>query len=121
MGFPEAELNAKAEVTTDAATWIGIVTDDPGDTGANEVTGGTYARKQTTWGSPSAGSVVGSQVEIDIPAGTTAAGWGLFTAETAGSCKFSELFTDAEGDPAPEVFTNAGTIKVTPTVSDTEV
>lgn len=67
--------NLAGKVATDA-TWIGVATaaQSAGTAGTvnNEATGGSpsYARKQTTWGSATAGVVTGSQVTIDLPAGT---------------------------------------------------
>lgn len=54
-------------------TYISLHTADPTTTGSSEVTGGSpaYARKPTTWtGGSSDGVVTGSQVTIDVPAGT---------------------------------------------------
>ncbi|MDH6279328.1 phage tail fiber protein [Prescottella agglutinans] len=54
-----------------AGTWISVHTGTPTN-GANEATGGSpaYARKQTTWGAGANGTKTGSQVAIDVPAGT---------------------------------------------------
>jgi hypothetical protein len=87
---------------------ISAHTGDPGSGGANEVTGGTYARKTTAWGNPEPdGTAVGSQVALDIPAATTVTYWGLWTA--------GGVFRG--GFPIPggsEAFTNAGVLSVTP-------
>ncbi|WP_043648081.1 phage tail fiber protein [Nocardia thailandica] len=52
--------------------WVSLHTGDPGSTGTAEASGGTpaYARKQSTWTSGSGGALTGSQVVIDVPAGT---------------------------------------------------
>ncbi|QFP97000.1 hypothetical protein SEA_THIMANN_29 [Gordonia phage Thimann] len=102
-------LNAyKAE-----ATWLSLHTADPGSTGASEVSGGTpaYARKQTTWGTPASGSMIGSKVSIDVPA-TTVVAVGVWTASTAGS------YRDKLAIPSTTVSANA-TIDVTPTITIT--
>ena len=66
--------------------YISIHTASPGGTGANEASGGSpaYARQATTWGSASASTITGSQVTINLAAGTyTYAGiWTLATAGT---------------------------------------
>lgn len=67
-------------------TWISLHTGDPGATGVSEAAGGApaYARKVTTWTSSTGGVVNGSQVAIDVPAGTYT--WaGLWSASTAGT------------------------------------
>ncbi|AVP71343.1 phage tail fiber protein [Prescottella equi] len=65
---------------------ISVHTADPGTTGANEAAGGSpgYARKPTTWTSGTGGVLNGSQVVIDLPAGTYA--WaGLWSAASGGT------------------------------------
>lgn len=93
--------------------WISLHTADPGSTGAGEVSGGTpaYGRKQTTWGAPANGEMVGSKVSIPVPA-TTVVGAGLFTAETGGT------YLDKFSVPSTTVSANAD-IDVTPKVTIT--
>jgi hypothetical protein len=54
--------------------WIGLCTGPPGATSTvlNEATGGSpaYARQQTTWTAGTNGSAAGSQVTLNVPAGT---------------------------------------------------
>ena len=107
-------LTIKVNALASAATWISAHTADPGTTGASEVTGGSYARQQTTWDAASGTGPVtraGSQVTIPIPAGTTVTHIGLFTASTAGT--FEGLV-----DTTDEVFGSGGNLLVTPTLSD---
>lgn len=75
--------NAYATATN---SWISLHTADPGSTGTSEASGGSpaYARKQTTWTAATGGVVNGSQVTIDVPAGTYTFA-GLWTAATAGT------------------------------------
>ena len=64
--------------------WIAAYTNVAAGT---EATGGSpaYARKQTTWsGGASDGVYTGSQVALDLPAGTYD-GIGIFTASTGGT------------------------------------
>lgn len=67
-------------------TFISLHTADPGTTGASEATGGSpaYARKATTWTSSTGGVLNGSQVTIDVPAGTYTF-IGLWSAATGGN------------------------------------
>lgn len=64
----------------------------PGDTGTNEVTGGSpaYARKPITIAAPSAGQeAMTGTLTFDIPAGTTCAYIGFFDSLTAtGATRF---------------------------------
>lgn len=91
--------------------YLSLHTADPGSTGASEQTGGTptYARKQTTWGTPSGGTLTGSQVSIDVPASTSTHA-GLWTAATAGT------YLDRLAITSVTVSANA-TILVTPQVT----
>lgn len=104
-----ALLNAYAA----QGTWISLHTADPGSTGASEVSGGTpaYARQQTTWGTPSAGSMTGSKVSINVPA-TTVVAAGVYSAQTSGT------YLDKLSIPSTTVSANA-TIDVTPTITIT--
>lgn len=111
MAVSTTAANAALAPITDSVTWISLHTGAPGATGANEVTGGTYARKQTTWGSISGGARTGSQVTIDVPASRNVTHWGIWTASSAGT--FYEGF---ELD-LPENFTSAGQYLLTPTVA----
>lgn len=78
---------------------------DPGDTGVNEITGGTpaYARIAITWNSAAAGVLDSSnQPVFDVPAATTVSWVGFWSAVTAGVFYGAANVTD-------EVFTNQGT------------
>lgn len=66
--------------------YVSLHTGDPSTTGANEVTGGTYARVAVTWNAPSGGTVTNATaVAINLPASTTASYFGVWTAGTAGT------------------------------------
>lgn len=84
--------NAQKEATalgyTGNAPYASLHTADPGTTGTSEVTGGSpaYARKALTWtGGSSDGVVTTGSVDFDVPAGTTLAYAGLWTAITGGT------------------------------------
>ena len=93
------------------STFISLHTASPGTTGTNEATGGSYARVATTWGAASAGAITGSQVTINAAAGTYTH-VGLWTLGTGG------VFQDSYALPTAVVLSVAGTIKVTPTFTE---
>src|SRR5580704_13679217 len=113
-GFSDSAKDAALTQISAANTWISLHTADPGNTGASEVAGGTYARVQTTWGtvgSPVQDAVTGSTVVINVPASTTVTFWGLWTLGSAGVwCTGGQL-------PAPQTFSSAGTYSGTPTLN----
>ena len=96
-----------------AATWVSLHTADPGTTGTSEVSGGAYARVQTTWGSAGASSMAGSQVTINVPAATTVAYWGVWSAASSGT------YYEGGTLPASETYGSAGTYLLTPTLTAT--
>ncbi|OZC50504.1 phage tail fiber protein [Rhodococcoides fascians] len=93
-------------------TWISLHTADPGTSGANEATGGGYARKQTTWtGGAVDGTLAGSAVTIPVAAGTYA--WaGIWSAQTGGRFVGSIPIASTQ-------LGATGEIVVTPTVNAT--
>jgi hypothetical protein len=71
MAWTTATRGAAALAITALGNSISVHTGDPGTTGANEASGGSYARVPTTWaGSAVAGKVTGSDVNVNLPAGT---------------------------------------------------
>lgn len=103
--------NALVSAYSGNATWVAVHTGAPGTTGANEVVGAPYARKQTTFGAPSGGSVTGSQVSIDVPAGGPYTHWSLWTAVSGGT-----FYDGGELNP-DETYAGVGILRVTPTVA----
>lgn len=107
----DAFREALALAGTGQGGWLSLHTADPGTAGTvGEVTGGTpaYARKQTTWtGGAADGSVVGSEVAFDVPAGTFThiACW---TAATGGTFLWSQAISGI-------TFPGQGVLKITPT------
>ena len=88
-------------------THVSAHTADPGETGASEVTGGTYARKSITFNAAAAGNLDSSNIPVlDIPAGVTVTHIGYFSALTAG------VFL-ASSDIVDETYSNAGTLTIT--------
>lgn len=111
-GFSIAAENAAVTGVKDAGSYISLHTADPGEvTGGSEVTGGAYARQQTTWGTVTNSAVTGSAVTINVPAGTTITHWGLWSVATAGTFLFSGALA------ASESFGSNGTYSLTPTLS----
>lgn len=88
-------------------THVSAHTAAPGESGTNEVTGGTYARKSITFSAAAAGNLDSSNAPVlDIPAGTTVTHIGYWSALTGGTFLG---FTDV----ADEAYTNAGTLTIT--------
>lgn len=112
-GYNNTSKDVGLDAIGAAATWMSLHTADPGITGASELSGGAYARVQTTWVAASASSKVGSQVTINVPAGATVTHWGVWTASTSGTEYESGAL------PAPETYGSAGTYLLTPTLAAT--
>jgi hypothetical protein len=95
--------------------YIGLATGDPGTTATPtaEATGGSpaYARKPTTWTSGSGGSLGGSAVTIDVPAGT-------YTHILLASAVSGNNMID-KADITDVVMSNQGQVVVTPSYTQT--
>jgi hypothetical protein len=102
---------ALADAYIALGAYVSLHTGDPGTTGANEATGGSpaYARQATTWSADSTddGVRAGTQVTIDVPAGTYTYA-GLWTAASGGTFIDKVAITST-------VLSAQGQIKVTPT------
>ena len=110
MGFTDTTLNEVVEAATVLGDWISAHTGDPSTTGANEVTGGSYAREQTTWGAAASGDQTGTQVSITIPGGNTVTHWGIWSAVSGGTFVGGFELASSEG------FGADGVLNVTPTI-----
>lgn len=113
MAFSNAAKEAAALAVTALGNFISLHTADPGTTGTSEATGGSpaYARKSTTWtGGASDGSVPGSQVTFDAPAGTYNY-MGIWSASTGGT------FVAGFALSSPVTLGAQGQVLVTPTVT----
>lgn len=81
-------------------TKVSLHTASPGETGLNEVTGGTYAQKTITMNAASAGNLDSSSTPIfDVPSGVTITHVGFWNAATF----------KAWGTITSETFASAGT------------
>lgn len=91
-------------------TYISLHTGDPGTAGtANEASGGSYARVQTTWsGGASDGIITGSAVDINAPVNTYTY-IGVWSAATGGT------FVGSSTIASTAISGSAGIVRVTPT------
>jgi hypothetical protein len=105
--MPYTTAGKNAMLSGLGVTHVSAHTADPGDTGLNEVTGGSYARVSITFNAPSAGAIDSSNTpSISIPAGTTVTHVGYWDAPTGGNFLGYTDMTD-------EVYSNAGTLTLT--------
>ena len=113
-GYNNTSKDAALTAVGAAATYISLHTADPGTTGTSEVSTGTYARVQTTWGTAAASSMTGSQVTINVPASTTITYWGVWTAASGG------FYYEGGALPSNQAYgSGGGTYLHTPTLTAT--
>lgn len=106
MALTNAAKNAMLDQLGTLVAYLSAHTADPGTTGTNEVSGGSYARKAVSWSAAASGSkAMSGTVTINIPAGTTVGWVGLWSALTGGTFYGSD-------DVASETFGAAGTMTV---------
>lgn len=86
MPVTDVEKNSIATKYGVDAAFLSLHSADPSTTGANEISGGSpaYARQAPVWGSAS-GGVVAATVTFDVPASTTVAFVGVWSAVTGGT------------------------------------
>ena len=78
--------NAGAGTFPAADPFISLHSADPADTGANELTGGGYARQQVAFGAAASGTLSNTgAITWSVPAGNVVA-WGVWDAVSAGNC-----------------------------------
>ena len=109
MPYSIVGKNAMLDALGGLAVFVSLHNIDPGESGINEISGGSpaYARKAITWDAATAGSLNSSnQPVFDVPAATTIAFVGFWSALTLG------VFYGA-ADVVDEVFTNQGTYTLT--------
>ena len=108
MPYSTIGKNAMLDALAALATRASLHTADPGQNGANEVTGGSpaYARKAVAWNAADAGNInLNGTAVFDVPASTTVAYVGLWN--TAGTAWYGSI------DVTDEVFANQGTYTLT--------
>lgn len=112
MGIPNATHQASADAIKALGAYISAHSAAGGTTGANEASGGSYARQLTTWTSGTTGTVNGTTVNIPVNAGTYTEG-GVWSASTAGTFVGSNAFTGGN-----VVVSGAGaSINITPSIA----
>lgn len=109
MGIPNATLQAASNAIAGLGAYISLHTGAGGTTGANEATGGGYARQLTTWTPGTTGVNNGSQVNIPVAASTLTEG-GIWSASSAGTFVGSQAF----GGGSVVVSGTGASVNVTP-------
>ena len=87
-------FNAGAGTFPSADPYVALHSAAPGETGANEVTGGSYARQQTAFGAAS-GNTLSNTPAITfsgMPAGDVV-GWSIWDSASSGACFWTGLFS----------------------------
>ena len=113
MPISTAGKNAMLDYLGTVAVYASLHSGDPGDNGANELSGGSpaYARKAITWNAASAANLDNNANPVfDVAAGSTVAYVGLWSAVSSGTFYGSAAVTS-------EAFAGQGTY----TVSDADV
>ncbi len=101
--------NEMLDALAGLAVFVSLHEGDPGESGINEISGGSpaYARKAITWNPAASGSLdSSSQPVFDVPAGKTVSYVGFWSAESGG------VFYGA-ADVVDEVFGAQGTYTLT--------
>ena len=109
MGYSPTGKNLMLDALGVVAVFVSLHDGAPGDDGSNEISGGApaYIRKAITWNGAAAGSLDSSNTpELDVPAATTVAYVGFWSAESGGTFYGFSDVTD-------EVYANQGTYTVT--------
>ncbi|MET0701719.1 MAG: hypothetical protein ABWY93_18870 [Mycobacterium sp.] len=108
--------NAAVDGLATAAKFVSLHTANPGETGDSEATGGSpaYARKSATWGAAVSGvRSLSSAVTFDVPAGSSIAYFGIWSAISGGTFYGAETLRDTDNQPVVETFGGQGTYTLT--------
>lgn len=107
MPYMDAAKNAMLDELASLITHVSLHDGDPSTSGANEIAASGYARQAVTWGSATGGVLTASnEPEFTVPASTTVAYVGFWTADSAGTFLGSDQVTS-------EVFGAQGTYTLT--------
>ena len=109
MPYSIVGKNAMLDALGALAVFVSLHSADPGESGTNEISGGSpaYIRKAITWNAAAAGSMDDSNVPVfDVGAGTTVLYVGFWSAVTVGIFYGAALVTQ-------EVFGGQGTYTLT--------
>lgn len=115
MPYSTLAKNSMLDHLGTEAIFVSLHNGDPGDTGANEISGGTpaYARKSIAWNA-AAGGVMGKAaspaVVIDVPAGASIKYVGFWTAVSGGLWKGGALVTQEDFGAQGTYTLTAGTL-----------
>lgn len=109
MATPTATRNAMADYWASLGTTFSLHDDDPGTTGANEITDSSYSRQSTTWGSASGGVVTGSKLVFDVGSATT----------VTHVCRWNGATLVGVYDPTDATVTPSGKFELTPSFTYT--
>lgn len=94
-----AILNAllrNVSFTGPATVYVSLHTGDPGQTGANEVSGGSYARQAAAWSAASGGSIANSgALSFTMPA-STITHWGVWSAASGGTYQHGGVLASSQ-------------------------
>ena|SRR5262245_24403040 len=108
MAFTNAELNAALDALGPRWAYASLHTASPSTTGANEVSGGSpaYARIPIVW-DPASGQVLGLNAPLvfNVPASTTVAYVGIWSALTGGTFRGSDQLSSSETFTAHGTYT----------------
>lgn len=85
MALTPTERNAIADFEAGRALYVSLHTADPSTTGANETTGGGYARISVPYAAATGGTATATAVVVSIPGSTAHTHFGLWSAATAGT------------------------------------
>lgn len=110
MGYAIEVHNAQLDLLDEdgayPARYLSLHTDDPGDTGVNEVAGGSYTRMPITWQPASGGSKTINEVPVfQVPGSTTIRYFGLWSASTGGTWRGGNPLPNAETFAGPGTYT----------------
>lgn len=84
--FVEAALNPALDAIGALADYVSLHSAYPGTTGTSELAGGAYTREAVSWDAADNGLLVASvDPQFDVPAASTVAWLGLWTALSAGT------------------------------------
>jgi len=107
MSLSNAGKDALLEGLASVAVYASLHTADPSTTGANELTGGTYARQLIPWGAASAGALTTDDaIVFDVAADRTITHIGYWSADVSGT------FYGGRVLDASQTFATAGTYTV---------
>jgi hypothetical protein len=107
MALSTAGRNAACDGIAAVAGYASLHSASPGTTGANELSGGGYARQAITWSAAANGSrAISGTEDFPVPAGATVSHFGMWTAVTGGTFIAGDPLSDSED------FTAAGTYRL---------